>query len=129
MRCNLTTDSIVLTPTQSAHTESADSGLYERIERLYAGFRDHQLISYHTFSADWQQWERHPHGDEVAVLLSGSITFMLATTKGEQCVELSNHLDYVVIPRDTWHTARVTDTASLLFVTPGEGTEHKACKG
>jgi hypothetical protein len=32
----------------------------------------------------------------------------------------------VVVPRNTWHTARVSGTTRMLFITPGEGTEIRA---
>jgi hypothetical protein len=31
----------------------------------------------------------------------------------------------VVNPRNVWHTADVTEPCRTLFVTPGQGTEHK----
>jgi hypothetical protein len=32
---------------------------------------------------------------------------------------------YVLIPRATWHTAKVHIPSSVLFITPGEGTQHR----
>ena len=32
---------------------------------------------------------------------------------------------YVLVPRGTWHTAKTSTRCRMLFVTAGEGTEHR----
>jgi quercetin dioxygenase-like cupin family protein len=32
---------------------------------------------------------------------------------------------FIVVPRGTWHTARISTPTSMLFVTPGQGTENR----
>lgn len=32
---------------------------------------------------------------------------------------------FVVVPRGTWHTAKVHAATTMLFITPGEGTENR----
>jgi hypothetical protein len=34
--------------------------------------------------------------------------------------------DYVLVPRGIWHTVRVHTPSSVLFITPGEGTQHRS---
>ncbi|MFT4520755.1 MAG: hypothetical protein ACI9JM_003163 [Halioglobus sp.] len=48
----------------------------------------------------------------------------MRTEAADETVHLSESGAYVVLPADTWHTARVTSSASMLFITPGEGTEN-----
>ncbi len=36
---------------------------------------------------------------------------------------------FVVVPKNTWHTAKVHAPTMMLFVTPGEGTENRESPG
>jgi len=99
--------------------------LYERLDRDFDAFRGHVLVAMHAFDADWPTWERHPAGDELVLLLAGAATFVLDTPGGEQQVVLAKPGRFVIVPRNTWHTARVAEHAELLFITPGEGTENE----
>ncbi|MDQ2642134.1 MAG: cupin domain-containing protein [Pseudomonadota bacterium] len=98
--------------------------------RLMAGelgdFRNEYLVSSFECSADWPNWERHPNGDEVVALLSGAATLVLEDANGTRReVQLLQPGSFCVIPRGTWHTAKVASAASMFFITPGEGTEHR----
>ena len=84
-----------------------------------------RLMSAFTFDEPWSSWERHPAGEELVMLLSGSATLVLEEPGGERAVALSAPGDYVLVPRNTWHTARSTVAATMLFLTPGAGTEHR----
>ena len=84
-----------------------------------------RLMSAFTFSEDWPNWERHPAGDELVLLLSGAATLVLEEAAGEREVTLSSPGDFVLVPRNTWHTARTSTTTTMLFLTPGAGTEHR----
>ncbi|GGZ72238.1 hypothetical protein GCM10008101_28220 [Lysobacter xinjiangensis] len=84
-----------------------------------------RLMSAFTFDGSWSTWERHPSGDELVMLLSGSVTLVLEAEGGETSVGLASPGDYVVVPCGTWHTARTAVTTTLLFLTPGAGTEHR----
>lgn len=117
---------VVLDPQQQASVELADSGLYPRLDADYNGFTGHQLVSCYEFSENWQSWERHPHGDEVVILLSGQAEFILQTDEDNVSIHLNRQGEYVLVPRNVWHTARTERGCKLLFITPGEGTEHKA---
>ena len=116
----------VLKPDQSVETVAVGPALYQELDRDFSGFKSHALVSVHEFSADWPSWERHPAGDEIVVLLSGNATLVLRCGEDERRVELGEGLEYVVIPRNTWHTAKVSNSARMLFITPGEGTENQA---
>jgi mannose-6-phosphate isomerase-like protein (cupin superfamily) len=99
--------------------------LYEDLDTDFAGFAGHVLISMHDFSSDWPTWERHPAGDEIVLLASGAVTLVARIDSTDQSVELSEPGSYIVIPRNTWHTARVSTPTTMIFITPGEGTENR----
>ena len=43
----------------------------------------------------------------------------------EKSVALTDPGAYVLVPRGVWHTARTSVHTTLLFLTPGAGTEHR----
>jgi quercetin dioxygenase-like cupin family protein len=83
------------------------------------------LVTQFDFSSDWPNWERHPAGDELVILLAGSAELCLELSSGTSRMRLSAPGEFVLVPRDTWHTARTTVACSMLFVTHGPGTEHR----
>ena len=101
--------------------------LYADLDARYDHFKGCVLVSSHEFHEDWPTWEVHPSGDEFVLLLSGAARMLLRPDDGQaQVVELAEPGAYVVVPRGTWHTARISRTARLLFITPGEGTENSS---
>jgi mannose-6-phosphate isomerase-like protein (cupin superfamily) len=76
--------------------------------------------------ADWPTWEMHPAGDEVVVLMSGAAEMVLDRGGGHETVSLTQPGSFVIVPKGTWHTARISTPTSMLFVTPGEGTQNKS---
>ena len=85
-----------------------------------------RLMSAFTFSAPWSSWERHPAGDELVMLLSGAATLVLEHSGQEHSVQLRTPGDYLLVPRNVWHTARTAVPTTMLFLTAGAGTEHRA---
>jgi mannose-6-phosphate isomerase-like protein (cupin superfamily) len=83
-----------------------------------------RLVSAYRFTEDWTSWERHPAGDELVFQLSGAMDFVLDDARGERTVALRGRAA-VVVPRGVWHTARVRAPSEAIFVTRGEGTEHR----
>lgn len=116
---------VVLNADKNASIEPVDAGLYQRLDANYSGFLGCELISCFEFEQNWSSWEMHPAGDETVILLSGQVTFVLQQPNGEELVLLDQPGDFVVVPKNTWHTARTAIKTKLLFVTPGEGTQHK----
>ncbi|TGG95442.1 cupin domain-containing protein [Natronospirillum operosum] len=98
-------------------------------EELGAGQAPHldqgRLMTAFTFSELWSMWERHPAGEELVMLLSGAVTLVLEVAGQEQTVELTRPGSYVLVPKNVWHTARTSEPATVLFLTPGAGTEHR----
>ncbi|MBU1284495.1 MAG: cupin domain-containing protein [Gammaproteobacteria bacterium] len=84
-----------------------------------------RLMSAFSFSANWPSWERHPAGEELVMLLSGSAVLLLEEANGERALLLDTVGSYVLVPQGVWHTARTTQPTTLLFLTPGAGTEHR----
>ena len=125
MKKSIEQDFVVLSPAKKATIEKKDASLYERIGANYGDFSGYELTACYDFTEDWPTWEIHPKGDETVILLAGKITFVLKLDRGEKLVTLDKQSDYIVVPRNTWHTAKVSDPCKVLFITPGEGTENK----
>jgi mannose-6-phosphate isomerase-like protein (cupin superfamily) len=100
--------------------------VYEELDRRFDGFRGCALVARYDFTGDWPTWEMHPAGDEVVVLLSGAAEMVLDRGDGKETVSLRQPGSFVIVPKGTWHTARIAEPTSMLFVTPGEGTQNKA---
>ena len=83
-------------------------------------------MSAFTFSEPWPTWERHPAGEELVMLLAGEATVVLEDAHGQtHAVSLSAPGAYVLVPKNVWHTARTTVPTTMVFLTPGAGTEHR----
>lgn len=115
----------VLGPDMEAVPVDATPGLFEKLNRDFEGFRGRRLLMTGDFEAPWASWERHPAGEEIVYLLSGDVDMVLETPEGEEVVRLREPGSYLIVPRRTWHTARPHKRTHMLFITPGEGTEHR----
>ncbi len=96
----------------------------EQMSRFDQGW----LLSELVCSEDWANWEMHPHGDEFVYLLSGDVELVLELPSGITSERITGR-GAKVIPRSVWHTAKVFAPSRMLFVTRGEGTEHRAANG
>lgn len=90
------------------------------LDRLGQGW----LVTEFECSSDWSNWEMHPEGDEFVYLLSGAAVLLLEHPDGLREVPLQGRAA-VVVPRGVWHTAKVSRPARMLFVTLGQGTQHR----
>ncbi len=89
------------------------------------GHLDQQfLVSQYSFDAPWETWEMHPTGDELVYLISGATDFALWENGKERVVNVRDTGSYVIVPAGTWHTARPQEPTTMLFVTPGKGTQN-----
>jgi hypothetical protein len=43
----------------------------------------------------------------------------------EEIIHLRDPGSFVIVPKGTWHTGRTSIPTTMLFVTPGEGTQNK----
>jgi len=117
---------VVMSGDFDADIVTVSDRLYEELDASYGDFSGRTLISCHSFKDDWPTWEMHPKGDEFVVLLSGDVDMVLASEDGDETLRLSQAGAFVIVPRGLWHTAKVREPATMLFVTPGEGTENRA---
>lgn len=84
-----------------------------------------RLVSLHSFTQDWDAWEMHPSGSEVVICIEGAITLIQEFPDGSQeRVELTGG-EYAINPPRVWHTAEVRSQATAVFITAGEGTQHR----
>lgn len=113
---------VVMSKSFSADTLAVTDSLWSEIDRKYGDFSGRTLISSFSFDDDWPTWEIHPAGDEIVCLLSGRARMILASPDGDVSIMLDEPGTFVVVPRNTWHTAKVDTPTSMLFFTPGEGT-------
>lgn len=93
--------------------------------RTAADGAEGRLVSLYEFASDWESWEMHPVGDELVVCLEGAITLIQERPDGEVHSATLRPFDYAINPAGTWHTADVAEPTKALFITAGEGTEHR----
>jgi len=104
-------------------------GFFEDLASGRLGVAGGRLVSCFRFEQDGSSWERHPAGDERVLLLAGRATFVLDLPGGRREVTLAEPGAYALVPRGVWHTARADTPATVVFVTAGEGTEHRPGDG
>ena len=114
-----------LSYTGSAKALPVDEQFWPKLMSGAFGLDDGRLFSRGSMDATWKQWEMHPAGDEIVMLLSGVVDFVLELDGGEQIVTLDAPMSFVVVPAGVWHTARVHEPGEAIYITPGKGTEHR----
>ena len=122
---NIASTFVVVDRAFSAEPVANTDSLWAEIDERFGDFAGSSLISSFSFDDDWPTWEVHPHGDEFVCLLSGSAEMILAKAHGDETVRLSEPGSFVIVPRGTWHTAKVNVPTTMLFITPGQGTENR----
>ncbi len=116
-----------LRPNASVERLPGGEAFWQQLARGQLGsFHNEFLAIIHHFDTDWPMSEMHPNGDEVVCLLSGSVTFVLELSGGTEIVQLNSCGEFVVVPQGTWHTAKTKVSTRMLFITAGEGTQHRA---
>ena len=84
-----------------------------------------RLVSMHTFAQSWDSWEMHPSGHEVVVCTTGEIVLIQEYPDGRTDRVTLRAGEYAINEPGVWHTADVASEATALFITAGEGTEHR----
>lgn len=85
-----------------------------------------RLVSQYTFAEDWAAWEMHPAGAEVVICTAGAMVLVQEFADG-RCERTALAAgDYAINPAGVWHTADVAERATAIFITAGEGTQHRA---
>ena len=84
-----------------------------------------RLVGMYSFTENWDSWEVHPHGSEVVLCVSGSMTLHQEKADGSRASVTLTAGQYAINEPGTWHTADVEEEATALFITAGLGTDHR----
>jgi uncharacterized cupin superfamily protein len=123
---NLASTYLRLRPDNSAEPLTVDEEFWPKLMSGKLGtFHRESLVTMISFDSTWNNWEMHPNGEELVCLMSGKVSMVLEIDGRQVVAKLLAPGDYVLVPKGTWHTARTNETCTMLFVTPGEGTEHR----
>lgn len=118
----------------ATYVDLKDGGVTTPIEltagfwaELAAGDRrvDGRLMGVLPLTGDMAHWEMHPAGDEFLYLLSGAAEVVLEESDGERRIALRAKTGCIV-PKGAWHRFIVHTPGELLFITAGEGTQHRS---
>lgn len=93
--------------------------------RTAADGAEGRLVSLYRFDADWDSWEMHPAGDELVLCVAGTMTLHQEHPDGSRETVTLAAGDYAINPPGVWHTADVVGEATALFITAGQGTQHR----
>lgn len=98
----------------------AVDGGTERAFATLAPYRDGAIYVGHYSGSS--EWERHPNGDEIVMVLEGSTTVVLKEAEANVEVHLAAG-EMVVVPRNTWHRFVGSNNLKVMTVTP-QPTDH-----
>ena len=85
-----------------------------------------RLVSLYDFNESWDSWEMHPAGEELVVCIAGEITLIQERPDGNFHAETLTANQYAINAAGTWHTADVSTSATVMFITAGVGTQHRS---
>ena len=103
-----------------------DMSWYETYGKLHPNDGiEGRLVSMHTFTESWDSWEVHPRGDEVVLCVAGEMTLIQEYPDGQIARVTIGVGEYAINAPGVWHTADLDAPATALFITAGEGTEHR----
>ena len=83
-----------------------------------------RLVAVFTFTSDWPTWEIHPNGAELVYVISGKLTLIQDIEGEHRSLQLAAG-DAAINPPGVWHTAKVCEPTTALFITAGEGTRNE----
>jgi len=84
-----------------------------------------RLVSMHTFTEGWPSWEMHPLGAEAVICTDGEMVLTQEFPDGRLEKVTLKSGEYAINPPGVWHIADIDEQASAVFITAGEGTEHR----
>ncbi len=82
------------------------------------------IITFSRLEGDFPHWEMHPKGEELFILVDGAIDVVMQMPEGETVTRLKGG-ECLVMPRGVWHRACVVAPGQMIFLTFGEGTQHR----
>jgi quercetin dioxygenase-like cupin family protein len=109
-------------PRMVAHDLRAALGDLPEMAMRFFGSLNRCMVGVSRFSTD-SHWERHPAGDEMLHVLEGEADVVTLTEDGP-VRSILRAGSIFICPRGLWHRVLPRSPVSLLFATPGEGTEH-----
>ena len=86
-----------------------------------ADYRDGAVLVAHY--AGTTEWERHPFGDEIVLVLDGATTIILLAD-GEEVAHRRSAREFVVVPRGVRHRFETSSSVEVMSVTP-QPTDHQ----
>lgn len=101
--------------------EMAFSGGAEEAFAEVSRYRDGAIFV--GFYSGSSEWERHPNGEEIVLVLEGSTTLVLFVDGAEERSQLEAN-ELVVVPANTWHRFERSSEVKIMTVTP-QPTEHR----
>ena len=93
--------------------------------RAAADGAEGRLVSQYSFTEDWSSWEMHPAGAEVVICTAGAMVLVQEHPNGQRETVALAAGEYAINPPGVWHTANVAEAATAIFITAGEGTQHR----
>jgi len=88
---------------------------------VLADYRDGGVFVAHY--AGNSEWERHPVGDEIVMVLSGETTLILLVDDAEIRHSLSSN-ELLIVPQNVWHRFETPRGVKVMSVTP-QPTDHQ----
>lgn len=83
------------------------------------------VLSVFSYATMWDFQERHPTGEELVVVLDGSVDVLLDDGHREHAVRVEAG-SACVVPVNTWHRVAPNTPSTLLFITPTPTrTDHR----
>ena len=126
---DLTSTYVCLSPDGAASSFEVTPDFWGTVDER-ADLNEGRLVAVFESATDWPQWEMHPEGEEILVLLSGRMT-LIFDAGGKDAGDEAQPIELTpgracIIPRGAWHRARVPVPSRLLAITHGRGTQHRA---
>jgi len=78
-------------------------------------YRDGALYLGHW--AGKSEWEKHPQGDEIVMVIEGETTLVLLQD-GQEIANLLKAGQLIVVPQNTWHRFETASAVKVMTVTP-----------
>ena len=99
----------------------SDAALVARAFATLAPYRDGQIFIGHY--AGTSQWERHPRGDELVMVIDGQTELTIIVEGSEHRHRMVSG-DVFVVPERHWHRFDTPEAVKVLTVTP-QPTDHR----
>lgn len=113
----------------SAEPQPAFEGAMEWYDayaaRTAADGAEGRLVALHHFTQSWTMWEMHPVGAEVVLCIEGELELVQQWPDQRETRVRLRKGEYAVNPAGLWHTANCAGPCAAVFITAGQGTEHR----